>query len=831
MLRFLKWFSIVLASILVIGVIAGVVTVRRSFPETSGEVDVPGLAAEVDIVRDDYGIAHIYGDNLSDIYFAQGYLHAQDRFFEMDFRRHVTAGRLSELFGDATLDTDKYVRTLGWRRVAEEEVALLSEDSKRFLQSYADGVNAYIGSKSASELSLEYTILGLTGPDYTPEPWVMADSVAWIKAMAWDLRSNMDDETERAIAAGQVGVERAEELFPDFPFKEREVIVPGPYGAKPAPEGEPIFKPAIDMQDAMESLTAARSAEEVLPVLLGTGEGIGSNSWVISGERSETGMPLLANDPHLSASIPGIWHQSGLHCKTQNDECPLNVSGFGFTGLPGIVIGHNDRVAWGFTNMYADVADLYLEKVKGDTYYYDGEWLPLENREEVFKIAGGESETITVRSTKHGPLLSDLDESLTTAGENLAKLDEEPAYEVALRWTALDPAPTVDAIFKMNNAQNWEEFRDAASSFAVPSQNLVYADIEGNIGYQSPGIIPIRGKGDGLWPVPGWDPAYEWTGYLDFEDLPSEFNPERGFVITANHPVVDDSYPYYLGSTGAYGFRGQRIHELVDVKDKLSVTDMTEIQMDSMNLLAREIVPKLEFDLGSAYYNEGLAVLKDWDFQQTADSAAAAYFNEFWRQLLDRTIGDEIPDIAGGDERWMEMVRQLFKKPNDAWWDDAATPQVKESRDEIVEESLKAARDELTKSQSKDPSKWEWGKGHELKLVHSSLGTSGIAPIEALFNRGPYPVSGGSGIVNATSWNAVEGFEVQATPSMRMVVDMSDLDASRWIILTGNSGHAYHKNYKDQIDMWVEGETLVWHFSEEKVRENADKTLTLKPRA
>lgn len=829
MVRIIKWIAIVLGVVLVLGVIAGVVTVRRSYPDASGEIDVPGLAASVEVIRDDYGIAHIYGENLNDIYFAQGYVHAQDRFFEMDFRRHVTSGRLSEIFGAATLDTDKYVRSLGWRRVAEQEVELLSPEARAYLQAYADGVNAFIGGKKSGELSLEYSILGLTGPDYTPEPWEIADSVAWIKAMAWDLRSNVADETQRALAVGKVPADRVEELFPDFPYAEREVIVPSD-SYMPGEDEELVVKPAVDMEEAAKALTEMVRAQAAMPTLLGKGGGIGSNSWVVSGERTTTGMPLLANDPHLSASVPGIWHQTGLHCVTKSEECKLDVSGYGFSGLPGIVIGHNDRIAWGFTNLYADVADLYLERVEGDTYLYDGEWLPMETREEEFKVAGGETETITVRSTKHGPIMSDLDEDFTEAGSNLAELNGDNKYEVSLRWTALDPAPTVDAVFKMNFAQNWEEFRDAAKTFAVPSQNLVYADVDGNIGYQSPGIIPIRGKGDGTWPAPGWDSAYEWTSYIPFEELPTEFNPERGFVITANHPVVDQSYKYFLGEPGAYGFRGEAIHELVDVAEKLSVADMTEIQMNSVNLLAREIVPKIELDLGSTYYNEGLKVLKEWDFNQVEDSAGAAFFNEFWRQLLERTFGDELPEVADGDERWMEVVRQLFKSPNNVWWDDARTTQVKESRDEILEESLKAARDELTKSQSKDPEKWEWGKSHELELVHGTLGTSGIGVIEGLFNRGPYPVSGGGGIINATSWNTAEGYGVKAVPSMRMVIDLKDLDSSRWINFTGNSGHAYHSNYIDQFKLWQKGDTLPWHFTAEKVRENADKTLKLVPR-
>lgn len=832
MRRLWKYSALFVAVSLIAVAVLAVVTIRRPFPDMSGEVEVSGLRSDVEVVRDDHGVAHIYADHAEDLFFGQGYVHAQDRFFEMDMRRHITSGRLSELFGEATVETDEYVRTLGWRRIAEQEVENLDPATRTYLQAYADGVNAYISDTGSSSLALEYSVLSLTGDSYTPEPWTPVDSVAWIKAMAWDLRSNMADEVDRALAATTLPDERVAELFPPFPYEERAAIVADDYLDVTGEIPDHLARPAPGVIEALEQVGTVAEIDARLPTMLGTGDAIGSNSWVVSGDHTDTGVPILANDPHLAPSIPGVWHQSSLHCREQSPDCPFNVSGFQFAGIPGIIVGHNDRIAWGVTTMYADVTDLYLERIAGDEYEYDGEMVPLETRTETISVAGGDDVEITIRETRNGPLLSDLDERVADAGEARADADEYRAgYGVSLRWTALEPQQTIDAVFSLGTATDWDSFRAAAEQFTVPSQNLVYADVDGNIGYQAPGLIPVRGEGDGLWPAPGWDPAFQWEGTISFDDLPSVLNPEEGYIVTANHPVTGPGYEPLIGHPGAYGYRSQRIIELLEEADTLDVETMTEIQMDAENGLARVIVPLLDYDLGSAYFNEALDLLHDWDFQQDTDSPAAAYFNAFWADLLERTFRDELPpgvDITGS-ERWMEVMRVLFDDPQDDWWDDASTPQIIETRDEIVMASLREARDELTRRQSRHPRNWSWGELHQLELVHQTLGTSGIGVVEALFNRGPYAVSGGSGAVNANSWDAGDAFGVTAVPSMRMVVDLDDFDRSRWIQLTGNSGHAFHRNYRDQFEMWRDGETLPWAFSREAVDDSERDTLVLTP--
>lgn len=829
--RVLGGAAFLLAVVLVAVAVVSYVTTQRPLPDLRGEVQIDALGADVSIMRDEWGIPQIYADTEEDLFLAQGYVHAQDRFYEMDFRRHVTAGRLAELVGGGAVETDAFVRTLGWRRVAEQEWSLLDDRTQDLLRAYARGVNAYIEDRSGPQLSLEYSVLGLTGPDYQPEPWTPVDSIAWVKAMAWDLRSNMADEIERTLATEKLSTDEVERLWPAYPSEHPTIVDSDDLAAGPGPGPAPAAPAAADVVEAVASVRTAADAAEALPVLLGTGDGIGSNSWVVGGEHTTTGAPILANDPHLAPSMPGIWYQNGLHCRDLGDECRFDVAGYSFSGMPGVVVGHNRDVAWGVTTMYADVADLYLERVEGDSYEYEGEQVPLETRREVIEVAGGEDRTITVRETRHGPLLSDLDEQLARVGDATVPGVERGTYEVALQWTALTPRPTIEAVFALGAARDWESFRGAAEQFTVPSQNLVYADTEGNIGYQSPGAIPVRSRGDGRWPVPGWTGTHEWTGEIPFDELPSVLNPDEGWIVTANNQVVDGAYRYRLGEDTAEGYRAARITELLETQNIFSVDDMVRLQMDEEHPLADTLVPVLQdVLLDDPFHQQGRETLEGWNGQMSADSAAAAYFAAVWRHLVDLAFADELPEdqAPDGGSRWFAVVDEILDDRTDPLWDVRTTPGVTEERDDVLAEAMRRATDELTRRIARDPQAWSWGRLHRLELVNATLGESGIAPIEALFNRGPFEVGGGTGIVNATGWDAAEGYGVTAVPSMRMVVDLAELDASRWIQLTGNSGHAFSDHYVDQAPLWARGETLPWAFSAQAVREAATHTLTLR---
>lgn len=854
---------VALALLLVVALVATVVTtavlVRRPLPTTSGELSVAGLSAPVTVHRDAQGVPDIYASTAADLFMAQGYVQAQDRFFEMDYRRHVTAGRLSELVGENAdaLEADKVIRTFGWREVAEQEWEILDSDTKNYLQAYADGVNAYLAERSTSQIAVEYSVLGLQVSVEDPERWDPVDSLAWLKAMAWDLRGNYDDELARAQSLATVrDVGRVDELFPDYPDTVNAPILsaeaaaansaPAPSGAGAGASSEPLDLTSPAVAGAVDSAAQAVSA---VPVLVGRGAGIGSNSWVVSGEHTATGSPMLANDPHLGLAAPSIWAQVGLHCDAVGDACPFDVTGFSFAGFPGVIIGHNPGLAWGITNLGADVTDFFVERTQDDSYQVDGTWNEMTTRSEVIKVAGADDVTLEVRSTGHGPIISDVLDVAPVTGTPTEVVDGVlraggGGYEVALGWTALTPGRTADAIFAMNTAADAEDIAAAARLFEVPSQNIVFATTDGHIGYQAPGTIPVRGvvegpmPSDGTWPRPGWDSAYDWQGTVDPATMPSVLDPAEGFIVAANQAVAPAGAGPYLTSDWDYGFRSQRIRTLLEEQiaagKPFTVDDMERIQGDTDNPFARLLVPVLlEQRLTTGFERGGQDLLRDWDYSQDADSPAAAYFAAVWAEMLALTFDDELSEeaAADGSDRWLEVVRTRLDDPMSSWWDDRRTANVVETRDSILQQALVNARSELTVRLGSDPSDWRWGSLHTLDLEHPVLGGESVPGIVRGFVNPPtLEMSGGAAIVDATSWDASTGsFEVTAGPSMRAVVDLADLDASTWVVVTGTSGHPASSHYEDQLSTWAAGDSYTWRSSREAVEAESKDELTLTP--
>ncbi len=844
--RFLIGFVIVLVLIAVIGGMLGNAAVTSSFPQTSGEIKITGLNGAVDIYRDKMGVPHIYAGSLHDLFMAQGYVHAQDRFWQMDFWRHIGSGRLSEMFGKSQVDTDAFLRTLGWRQLAEQEWQSLDPDSKDILNAYAAGVNAYLAERSGTQLSLEYGILGLLTPSYKPEPWTPVNSLTWAKAMAWDLRGNMSEEIERAILLKTLSPAQLDELFPPYP-SDHPLIAPqmGDLGTTPpstALAAAPAGASALDTTQ----LTALSARLASLDGVLGrASSGIGSNNWAVSGKLTASGKPLLANDPHLAIQMPSIWYQVDLHCMPKSAACSYEVAGFSFAGVPGVLIGHNERIAWGFTNVGPDVMDLYIEKINPDNpnqYEVNGEWVDMAVHTETLAVGGGDPVDVTVRVTRHGPIISDTYGALkdqvdptATPFKDKAGIDLPAHYAVALKWTALEPGNVFKAIWGFNRAKNFADFRQAARQFVVPAQNLLYADVDGNIGYQMPGNIPIRKHGDGRVPVPGWTDDYEWTGYIPFDKLPYVYNPPEGYIMSANNQVAPNSYPYLIGTDWNYGFRAQRLADLLkQAPGPIDIAYFQKMQGDDQNLNAGVLIPvlmKVQLD------DTKLDAIRDqflagWDGQETMSSQSPTVFETFWSHLLQKTFDDELPEEywpEGGD-RWFEVVRNLVRKPDSPWWDDKNTPDKVETRDEIFAASFAAAVDELKSKYGGDPARWPlWGEVHTATFRNLTLGKSGVAPIEALFNRGPFQTSGGESIVNATGFDTTESFEVNWLPSMRMIVDLGNLDNSLSVHTTGESGHAYAAHYIDMADLWrnIQYYPMLW--SQPSVVDGAEAHLRLEP--
>jgi penicillin amidase len=777
--RFLAIFVILLILVGLAGVGTGAILVWRAFPRINGRVAVPGLDAPVEIIRDRWGIPHLYAQNGHDLFFAQGYVHAQDRLWQMDFNRRVPSGRLSELFGGVTLPSDRFLRTIGMRRAAEEERAHLDPDSAAVLAAYAAGVNAWI-AQHRSGLPIEFALLR-----YRPELWTPTDSLAFGKLLAWTLGGNWRYQLLRAQLIARFGIEGMRFLIPPY-SPDAPVIVPRGF--------------RYDSWRATALLQLLDSGR--LP------SGIGSNNWVLGASRTATGHPMLANDPHLEAQMPAIWYEMHLV------GGPYDVTGATLPGVPGVVIGHNADIAWGVTNAFPDVQDLYIEQFHPTDparYLYRGRWEPARVIRETIGVKGRRDPVVeTVRITRHGPIINDVVGGLGTF--------------LALRWTALEPGTTSASLLGLDRARTWDEFRAALRLWTVPAQNFVYADRKGNIGYQLPGRIPIRAKGDALVPVPGWTGEYEWVGEIPFDRLPSVLRPPRGYIVTANNRIVSDSYPFFLTQEWGPGFRAARIESLLAPLRRATIADMQAIQSDQMSLPGREIVRALA-DLHSTQEPAAglLAELRSWDGVLRPDSRPAAVYEAFRIALVPRVF----KDILGDDlykqyierpEAWQLALDRLLRDRSSRWWGS-------EGRDAVIADVLKEAHDVLTRRLGSDRSKWTWGRLHTMRFVHP-LGH--VWALSWIFNAGAPPTGGDLFTVNNGGF-AEDTFSQIIVASYRQVIDVGDWDQSVAIHTTGQSGLPFHRHYKDFVSLWATGGYHPMLFSRPRIEQAAEGTLTLTP--
>ena len=736
------------------------------------------------------------------------------------------------------LDTDKFLRTLGWERITKQELALLESEENMILNSYSQGVNAYLQDKSATDLSLEYAFLQILNRGYQPKPWTPLNSLTWAKAMAWDLRGNLTTELDQARLIKDLSPEQLDFIYPLYPQDHPVIVTDYSSSSREIQDNNTSAvdtdrNKSLPVADILSLLQSTSMKVNALDEVTGGGfDGIGSNSWAISGERTDTGMPYLANDPHLSSQMPSIWYEVGLHCKEKTESCQLDMVGFSFAGVPGIIIGHNDRIAWGMTNVGPDVMDLYIEKLNPENptqYEFEGTWVDMEVITETLHVAGSDPVEHTVYLTNHGPVIGSV-YGLEDFAENTT-LEIPENYALALRWTALEPRCVFCAMWKINKAQDWGEFRKAAQGFTVPSQNLLYADVEGNIAYQMPGNIPIRSaEHDGMMPVPGWTGEYEWQGYIPFEELPNTLNPPEGYIITANNAVVGSDYPYMISKEWDHGFRAQRLLDLMNAApNPITMDYIKQMQGDNHEKMAESLVPVLtQIEFTDPDLENAQKMLSEWDYQAEMDSAPAALFMVFWQNLITNAVQDDLPDDfhVGVGSQSREIFRQLVNSPEDPWWDDSTTAE-KETLEEIFRLTLEESYRQLRKEQGNNPPNWKWGELHTVTFRNQVMDS--FPGIRTTFNRGPFLTSGGSEIVNATGWDEWAPFEVDWLPSMRMIVDLNDLSNSLTVHTTGQSGHAYHPNYIDMVDMWryIEYHSMLWDF--DNVQQEAENLLILIP--
>ncbi|HXX78110.1 MAG TPA: penicillin acylase family protein, partial [Ktedonobacteraceae bacterium] len=658
-----------------------------------------------------------------------------------------------------------------------------------------------------------------------PEPWRIEDSIQWSKMMGWNLGGNWETEVIRARIVAKLGAERAAKLEAGYDPNHPLII----------PSGVEYQGINLGMLEQYEQLKQ----------LSGFGMLGASNNWVVDGTMTTTGMPILCNDPHLGQAAPSIWYECHL---VAGD---INVIGVSFPGTPGVVIGHNQYVAWGVTNAISDVEDLYIEKFNPNNphqYEYMGKWEDAQVVQEEIKVRGSKNPVIEeVRITRHGPILTSMPHPLQAnkAASNGKTADETVELPLAIRWSGLEKHSIISAVQKLNLASNWEEFRDALRDWDQPPQNVVYADIQGNIGYVMAGAIPMRAQGQALLPSPGWTGEYEWTGYIPFDELPQTFNPEQHFITTANNRVVDDTYPYYITHEWLNGYRAQRIRDLLTSKGKLAPSDMATIQSDQYSLPAAEIVPHiLKLQGENEFERSALAVLRNWNFVLAPESTGAAIYSQVLfkleRIVFNAMLGDEetlmhsylgvgssILALQNGySSRSKPLLIRLLNEHNDSWFADSVVPNGPRSWDAALSSAFSAAIEDLREQLGNDISRWQYGKIHKMTYSHP-LGN--IKPLNKIFNRGPYPLGGDIDTVNMGASLPNQPETVITVPSYRQILNLADLKSSLSGHSPGQSGHPASKHYADFIKPWLKVEHHPQLFERGMIEENSEDTLYLIP--
>ena len=776
---------------------------KRRLPVTEGTLHLSGLEAPVEVIRDRWGVPHIYAQNTHDLFFAQGYVHAQDRLFQMDIARRLATGRLSERFGVLALDTDRMVRTFGFGRIAQAEWEAFPADLRAPLTAYTAGVNAFLEAEPEN-LEVAFSLLR-----YTPTPWEPTDSLAIVRLMVWELSHGWQGELVRGALAEAVGPERAADWEIHYPEQNPLTLPEGIEFNRLDPEGR--------LQHAEGPFLA---------------RGQGSNVWAIAASRSATGSPVLANDMHLKISVPGVWYE--VHLEADD----FRVAGVSLAGVPLVLVGHNDHIGWGMTLAYTDAEDLFVERfdpAQPHRYLFQGQWRTAEVIHEAIEVKGRAEPVIEeVLITHHGPVIS----SVTEYGPTLA---EEADYieRLAVCSMALRPAEIIRGWWLLNQATGWDEFVEAMRFIEAPQLNVGYADVEGNIGCWTTGKVPLRGKGDGRVPVPGWTGEYDWTGEVPFEAMPHTLNPRRGYCLNTNNKLVGDDYPYDLGTIWMNGYRARRLEQLLTAKERLTLDDHAAMQTDVTSLPGQEFVAALSgFQPDDPDAALALRLLHEWDFQLTPETVGGTVY-EVARYTLVRNLL-----LAGVDEALAYRIMgqgfhpltlyasefyghdtvvllRMLRSP-DNWWVQQAG-----GWEAWLTRSLKEAIAWLRENMGAQPEGWQWGKLHRLPLEHL-LG--GQPPLEAIFNLPPLTVGGDTDTPLQVAILPHNPYEARSfAPSHRQIFDLSNWDNARMVSIPGQSGRITSPHYADQLPLWQQGRHHPMLWSRAAVEAQAEGRLVLQP--
>ncbi|WP_167604784.1 penicillin acylase family protein [Maribellus sediminis] len=760
-------------------------------PDYNKDFVLYGLKSEVEIMRDSHGVPHVYAENEDDLYRAVGFAMAQDRLWQMDLLRRVTQGRLSEILGKDQVETDLMMRAL---RIQEKSQKILDNSDPKIvaaLEAFSDGVNQYIAQ---FPLAPEFKILG-----YQPEWWKPVHSINLIGYMSWDLSMGWGTEYFLHQLRAQVPDSLIAEMIPNL--ENHKTLIYPEFGLNKISAESTLLSASQNLKD------------------LGIEIFNGSNNWAVAGKKSTSGMPLMANDMHLGLFAPGIWYQ--MH---QVVDGKVNVTGVVVPGQPFIIAGHNDRIAWGMTNVMVDDLDFYAEKLNEDStkYWFEGAWKDFDIHHEVIKTKEGDSVQVDLKFTHRGPMVN--------------RFKKEKETPLSIRWLGNEMSNEIRSVYLLNRAKNWDEFRDACSTFTSVSQNIVYSDVDGNIGLQCSAGLPIR-EGSGIQIYPGDSSKYDWQGLVPFEELPYEFNPERGYVSSANNKTVSADYPYYFSYWFATPSRIDRIREMLEAKEKLGIDDFKAMHSDFESKTAERMTQVFLKSLQqSTEYSEteksALNLLSGWDYVLTRESQAASIFEVLYRKSMLNLVKDELsPELFEGIKGQKVLLENLMinvlQDKNSSWIDDVNSPE-KESFDDIVIQSFKETVDELSEQLGTDTEQWQWGKLHSFTLSHP-LGVVPVLDKLLKLNRGPFEVPGSYHTVCPYSYSFTNLYKANHGASERHIFDTKNWDNSQTIIPTGTSGIPASPFYLDQTDLYLNNQYHDDPFSKQTVEKKAAFRMKLTP--
>ena len=772
--------------IAVLVVVVFVEWLRHPLPILDGEIKIPSLTNKVDVYTDDYGVPHVYAENESDLFFAAGYIAARDRLFQLSMVSLAVRGGLASVLGPEYLKTDIYFRTWKINDVAEKMVKKMDVNNRRIFQRFCDGIN-FRASEVVNDLPIEFKILG-----FKPDKWTPITVAGYARMMAHEMSGSWKPEVVFGAIEAYFGMDKLKELLP-----EKGVDYPTIAHGKKV-KTTVLYSNVLENEYQIRNLFGDFSAD------------IGSNNWVVGPSRSETGQAFLANDPHLAFTQPPRWYE--IHLTGGR----FDVSGVCIAGIPLPVIGQNQRTAWGFTNSMVDDLDFFVEEINPNNineYKHNNEWLLITSKRETFSIKGKPDTSIAIRSTHHGPIISDIH-----------PLTKNASQVLSMSWTGHWVTNELDAWVQLTTMKNWSDFSDALSKFGVPGQNIVYADIEGNIGWRPAVFVPIRKEGFSMVPRPGWDKSYDWNGKVPYEEMPFLYNPPKGFISTANNRTIDDKFPYYLSGLWADPSRASRIEEMLSEDKKYTMKDMKSIQLDQTSNFSKEVLPHILHNMGNSEnvaHVRAKRFLEEWNHVESINSEATLVFHSITNEIIKNIYNDELSLL--GENYFQTFVglkyitkrslRSILQGNASSWVDDITTNNKIESLNEIIKRSAIIGIDKIIERYGPNWSNWKWGKAHSLTHKHL-LGGSKLLNYLFRLNIGPY-LSGGSDVTpNAGGYSLTESFKQTSGASMRRIVDFSDLNNTQMIIPTGQSGLHNSPYYDNQASLYHSGRYRTTSFDE-----------------